>query len=496
MPFGVSKSGMNCKNRCKLKKGMEVSMDDIRALVNRLIAYPSEEDWFEFKDNWYDAVGIGEYISSMSNVAAMCGKESAYVIWGVDNDTHDLTNTSFDYRKDVKGEPLEHFLARQITPDINFRFEELSINDKRIVVLVIPAAKTVPTAFGGNRYMRIGSSKVNLNKYPERESKLFDVLRNGLPTVESLESDTQELTFRKLFLYYEDKGIVLNRNTFKKNLHLLTKDGKFNLLAQLLSDNSQIPIRVSIFQGKDKASPLYSVREFGNSCILISLDKVLEYGDVINIMQADELNRLVERKEVPLFNQSAFREAIINAFVHNLWIDQNAPMITVYSDRIEILSRGTLAPNQTLEGFYLGESVPVNRGLSDIFLQLHISERSGRGVPVITQVYGKEAFEFRENSIVVTIPFEKISLDVGDKVGNKVGNKVGDKSSDQKKNLNSTHRLILDEIRNNPNITQIQLMVAVGIGKTAIQNNISYLKKNGYIERIGSKKNGYWKLLQ
>ena len=463
MPFGVSKGGMNCKNRCKLKKGMEVSMDDIRALVNRLIAYPSEEDWFEFKDNWYDAVGIGEYISSMSNAAAMCGKESAYVIWGVDNDTHDLTNTSFDYRKDVKGEPLEHFLARQITPDINFRFEELSINDKRIVVLVIPAAKTVPTAFGGNRYMRIGSSKVNLNKYPERESKLFDVLRNGLPTVESLESDTQELTFRK-----------------------------FNLLAQLLSDNSQIPIRVSIFQGKDKASPLYSVREFGNSCILISLDKVLEYGDVINIMQADELNRLVERKEVPLFNQSAFREAIINAFVHNLWIDQNAPMITVYSDRIEILSRGTLAPNQTLEGFYLGESVPVNRGLSDIFLQLHISERSGRGVPVITQVYGKEAFEFRENSIVVTIPFEKISLDVGDKVGNK----VGDKSSDQKKNLNSTHRLILDEIRNNPNITQIQLMVAVGIGKTAIQNNISYLKKNGYIERIGSKKNGYWKLLQ
>ena len=322
-----------------------------------------------------------------------------------------------------------------------------------------------------------------MNKYPERESKLFDVLRNGLPTVESIESYIQELTFRKLFLYYEDKGIVLNRNNFKKNLHLLTKDGKYNLLAQLLSDNSQIPIRVSIFQGRDKSSPLYSVREFGNSCILTSLDKVLEYGDVINIMQADETNRLVERKEVPMFNQSAFREAMINAFVHNLWIDQNAPMITVYSDRIEILSRGTLAPKQTLEGFYLGESVPVNRTLSDIFLQLHISERSGRGVPVITKVYGKEAFEFRENSIVVTIPFEKRIL------------KVGDKFADKEKNLNPTRRLILKEMRNNPNITQIELMDIIGIGKTAIQNNISYLRKNGYIERIGSNKNGYWKVL-
>ena len=190
-------------------------MDRTRLLVKRLLACTSEEDWFEFKDSWYDAVGIGEYISSMSNAAAMCGKEYAYIIWGVDNETHMLTNTSFNYHKDVKGEPLEHFLARQIVPDINFQFEESSIDGKRIVVLTIPAARTVPTAFGGNRFIRIGSSKVNLNKYPERESKLFDILRNGLPTVENVESDIQDLTFRKLFLYYEDKGIVLNKNTFK-----------------------------------------------------------------------------------------------------------------------------------------------------------------------------------------------------------------------------------------------------------------------------------------
>jgi len=32
-------------------------------------------------------------------------------------------------------------------------------------------------------------------------------------------------------------------------------------------------------------------------------------------------------------------------------------------------------------------------------------------------------------------------------------------------------------------------------GKTAIQNNITYLRRNGYIDRIGSNKNGYWKVL-
>lgn len=467
-------------------------MDNLKNKIKGLIAFPSEQEWVEFKENWFEPHEIGEYISSLSNTAAILGRKTAYLIWGVNNETHTLTNTSFNYLRDVKNEPLEHFLARQISPDINFKFEELFIDRKRVVVLIIPAAEKIPTAFNNNRYIRIGSSKVNLNKFPERESKLFDILRNGLPTMENIENYYQSLSFRKLFLYYENKGIILNKNSFKKNLGLLTKDGKYNLLAQLLSDDSKIPVRVSIFKGKNKASPLYSVGEFGNTCLLITLDKILEFSNVLNIMQADETDRIVERKEVPLFNQNAFREAIINAFVHNLWIEGNAPMICVYSNRIEILSRGTLAPNQTLNGFFLGESVPVNRCLSDIFLQLHISERSGRGVPIITDIYGRNAFEFRDNSIVTIIPFDKLnqkySTKVGDKVGDKVRNKVGDKT------LNLTQGRILKEIEKNSKITQVKLMKITGLGRTSIQKNISYLRKFNYIERVGANKNGYWKI--
>ena len=96
----------------------------------------------------------------------------------------------------------------------------------------------------------------------------------------------------------------------------------------------------------------------------------------------------------------------------DLTIDGNAPMFTGFRDRIEILSRGHLPPKQTVEGFFAGESVPVNQKLSDIFLQLHISERSGRGVPKITELYGEDCIELRENSIVVTIPFERLEAKV------------------------------------------------------------------------------------
>lgn len=461
-------------------------MIDLHSVVQELCSYPQELEWFEFKENWYEPAAIGEYISALSNSAAYEGKAYGYFVWGINDKTHDIVGTKFDFNLDVKNEPFKHYLARQLAPDINFQFIEDFIDGKRIVMLVVPAAKVVPTSFAKERYIRIGSSKENIRKFPEKEAYLFDVLRHGYPTVENISSAYQDLTFEKLFIYYGAKGLTLKSDTFEKNLSLLTEDGKYNILAQLLSDNSHIPIRVSIFEGASKADKLYSVREFGYQCLLYSLDDVLRYGDVLNIIQADEMKRVVERKEVPLFENEAFREAIINAFVHNKWTTGDEPMITVYSDRIEILSRGSIPPGQTIDGFYAGESVPVNRKLSEIFLQLRLSEKTGRGIPTIINRYGKNAFSFRDNSIVVTIPFNWIN-----KVGDKVGYKVGDKSL-----LNSTQVKILSEIRNNPNITKPQLSILIGIGKTAIDNNIAKLKKYGYIERVGSNRNGFWQVLK
>lgn len=62
---------------------------------------------------------------------------------------------------------------------------------------------------------------------------------------------------------------------------------------------------------------------------------------------------------------------------------------------------------------------------------MHISEKSGRGVLKIIETYGKGAFTFRENSIVVTIPFQRIK-----KVRNRVGKKLGIKRIKCKKRKN------------------------------------------------------------
>lgn len=256
--------------------------------------------------------------------------------------------------------------------------------------------------------------------------------------------------------------------------------GRIERIDELLKKLLDIDDNLTITMHMQTMDPVKAIKMLKGA-----LDELLRYGDVLNLIQTDETDRVVERKEVPLFDNKAFREAIINAVLHNKWVEGNEPMISVFSDRIEILSRGTLAPAQTMEGFFLGESIPVNEKLSEIFLQLHISEKSGRGVPKITEMYGKDAFSFRENSIVVTIPFERIN-----KVGNKVGKKVGDK-----KPLNSRRQKIIAEMRDNPNITTAELHNILGVSETAVENNISFLRENGYIERVGSKKAGYWKVL-
>jgi hypothetical protein len=71
------------------------------------------------------------------------------------------------------------------------------------------------------------------------------------------------------------------------------------------------------------------------------------------------------------------------------------------------------------------------------------------GFPIITSLYGREAFEFRENSIIVKIPFNWINV-----MGDKKDDKAGTKSNQIY--LSETQKKILIEIRNSPYITKQQ----------------------------------------
>ena len=453
--------------------------------LKELISLKYENEYVEFKQNWFNKEELGKYISAISNSASEHGVEFGYFIWGIDDKTHEIVGTTFNSNIELNNEPLKHYLARNLNPSIAFNFEDIIIDGKKVVVLTIPAAKRIITEFNKERYIRIGSSKELLRKYPEREANIWIILKNIQSTIINNESPKQNLVFSSLLSYYIAKNLPLNEKTFKDNLHLyVPSTNKYNQMAYILSDDNEITCRISIFNGKTKADKQYALNEFGKKNILITIDQILNYLESFNITRIDETNRIVERKDIYLFDSTSLREALLNAFIHNDWTELNAPMISVFSDRIEILSYGSLPFKQTIFGFFEGRSTPRCKELADIFLQLRISERSGRGITQITKTYGKDVFDIEDNFIKVTIPFSEERT-------------YGSLNSNPKTNKVITNKnKIYNAIKSNQKITTNELMDLTGLGKTSVQKYIKLLVEESSIKHVGPKNGGYWEVLK
>jgi predicted HTH transcriptional regulator len=152
------------------------NLDYLISLVHEVRKLPKETEWVEFKHNKAEPDEICEYISALSNSAALCGKPFAYVVWGIDNVTHDVIGTSFSpFTSKVGNEEMENWLLRLLTPKIHFRFYELEIDKKKIVLLEIPRAFRHPVRFKNQEFIRVGSCSKKLKDYPEKERELSGV---------------------------------------------------------------------------------------------------------------------------------------------------------------------------------------------------------------------------------------------------------------------------------------------------------------------------------
>ena len=68
----------------------------LRSLVSELRKLPAEIQWVEFKENNANPQDIGEYLSALSNAAAMVRKSNAYLVWGIKDGTHEVVGTTFE----------------------------------------------------------------------------------------------------------------------------------------------------------------------------------------------------------------------------------------------------------------------------------------------------------------------------------------------------------------------------------------------------------------
>lgn len=321
-------------------------------------------------------------------------------------------------------------------------------------------------------------------------------------------------SFQILKIMLAEKGFTVSDDTFEQNLKLRTSDGRYNRQADLLCDKNELSIKVVRFAGRDKGDGILRRNEYGGKCLILAMLQAYDFCSQVLNETAVSFSDGV-RQDHPLFSRKAFREAWFNACLHNLWADGTPPAIYFYTDRLEIISTGGLPLNLSKEDFFKGVSKPVNEELARLFIRLNLMEQTGYGVPLIVKEYGRDAFEFLDGFIRVTIPFNreiderevfsenpsekgKISENISGKTSEKVSEKgtVSGKTSEKisgKKSYDTCVK-ILNLILEHPDITLAEIARQTGRTERAVSYNIRKLQDEGRLTRIGGRKSGCWQV--
>ena len=151
---------------------------------------------------------------------------------------------------------------------------------------------------------------------------------------------------------------------------------------------------------------------FENISVLEVYDKAI---DVFRDYYQYEVIQGADRQKIKKI--PAFREAIANALIHRVWDVDSQIRVSMFDDRLEIVSPGGLPSGITEEEYLSGKlSVLRNRNLANVFYGLGFVEIFGTSITRIKQLYAegliKPDFEISENAIKIVLPIFKKSADL------------------------------------------------------------------------------------
>lgn len=368
----------------------------LHSLLAELCRLQAETSWVEFKENNANPQDIGEYLSALSNAAALQGQTNGYVVWGVRDATREVVGTTFHPGKAKSGnEDLVNWLTRLLNPKLHFQFYELVYENKPVVILEIPRAPGRPIQFQGIEFIRVGSYRQKLKDHPQIEQQLWRVF-DATPFEELIalrhadSADVLSLLDYPTFFELLDQPLPADRENILARLaadRMIIRDptAKWditNLGAILFARNldefkslARKAVRIIVYEGKGR---LKTVRE-----------QLVRKGYAAGFKTlTDHLNALLPRKEVvdhgirrevPLYPEPAIRELIPNALIHqDFSITGSGPMIEIFSDRLEITNPGE--PLVKPERFLDSPPRSRNEMLASFMRRLGVCEERGSGV--------------------------------------------------------------------------------------------------------------------
>lgn len=367
--------------------------NELTQILTTLITLPAETEIVEFKkaENTFSDNDLGQYFSALANEANLKGTDLAWLVFGVDNNTHHIIGTNYKPTRPSLDE-MKKRIADQTTNRITFdEIYELHIEGHRVILFQIPAApQGLPIAYKGHYYGRDNESLVALNLHEieliraqAKDAPCFEMqpAKGGLTGEEVLQLLDYKAVYEQIGRRVpKDEDIILD--LLKEYGFATEASGKWAVtnMGALLFAN-----RLADFDGIKTREVIVRKYEGLNNRVL-SAERKTEKGyavefedlvDWIEIQTSKERIVTLREREVT-YPKVAVREFLANLMVHQDFTIKGMPLtVEILGNRLVFTNPGC-SLNEVKR---LIDLPPCSRNetLAQALLLVDICERRGSG---------------------------------------------------------------------------------------------------------------------
>ncbi|MGN1066157.1 MAG: ATP-binding protein [Thermoguttaceae bacterium] len=337
----------------------------------------------------------------------------------------------------------------------------LSVNSRTsVITLKVYEGLHKPYLYKSKAYRRNDSATVPADRL--ELSRL--ILEGQNSSYEELPASEQRLSFKAL----EEKLVnILHIESFcedtLKTLELYKDGVGYNKAGEIIADVNGFS-GIDLVRFGDSINVILDRETLDRRSILTQFDQALSFYR--KNYQYEQISGSL-RETVILIPEEAFREAIANALVHRTW-DVDAHIgVSMFPDRIEIVSPGGLPKGVSKEDYLRGGiSILRNRIIGNIFFRLRMVEKFGTGIRRIVESYKdsniKPIFDATENTVRITLPVLQLKNGL---------------SQDE----NKVFGLLKGKLASSSTIA-----AAAGFGKSKTVSILKRLVREGYVQTVGT----------
>ena len=301
-------------------------------------------------------------------------------IYGVDGNVDELARS------------ISNSFRDSVTPDPSgfFKVEHEIREGKNIIVVTVERGSSVPYCYSAyglvprGVYVRVGSNTITATHEHIRQMIKDDGMGQFLTEL----SIEQNLTFEYADKIFAEKEIKFGDGQ-KQSLGLIRTDGRYTNLALILSDQCPYTTKVAIFEGLSKAK-FKDRKEFTGS-LFKQIDDVHSYCNVFNRVHSTFEG--IYRVDHPDYPDIAIRESLINAYIHRDYYIEGSVLVSMFDDRLELMSVGGIMSGVTHDLMRMGVSISRNEKLANVLHRLNIIEAYGTGIPRIYEAYDNSSVD-------------------------------------------------------------------------------------------------------